>query len=324
MVELEKEIKREEKKFVKFFSNKANIWMTVSVVLVIALIISLVLPAGAISKSDASNIISAYRTANGATLTPLNVTDKGGVYEVLVYYNGQQFPLYVTKDGKYLGQMSEVKPSSANTNTNTNPKPTEVPKTDKPVVEAFVFSYCPYGLQFEKALLPAYNLLKAKADINIVFIGAMHGEFEKVESLRQLCIQKNYGKDKLWAYLDKFMGNTSIGSCSGSATCLAPLLNPIMSSLSIDKTKIETCMASDAESLYSKDEQRASSLGISGSPTFVINGVEVQVARTPAAIQEAICAAFNNAPSECSQTLSSSAMVAGFGYAAGATSAASC
>ncbi len=170
-------------------------------------------------------------------------------------------------------------------------------------------------MQFEKALVPVYNLFKDKADINVVAIGAMHGPFEKTESLRQLCIQENYGKDKLWAYLDKFIVNTAIGDCQGDDACLNPVLSPIMASLSIDKGKIDSCMTSNAESLYNADGARANSLGVSGSPTFVINGVESQVSRTPEAIKTAICNAFTDSskPSECSQILSTTPATPGFG-----------
>ena len=151
----------------------------------------------------------------------------------------------------------------------------------------------------------------------------MHGEFEHVESLRQLCIQKLYGKDKLWSYLKSFDTDTNIGNCQGTATCVDPLIQKIYTSLSMDKAKIETCMANDAPALYDADGQTAASLGISGSPGFVINGVESQVDRTPEAIKTAICNAFTTKPTECSTTLSTTAATAGFGASAGTSSGAS-
>ena len=48
--------------------------------------------------------------------------------------------------------------------------PPVVPKSDRPKVELFVMSYCPYGLQMEKAYLPAWELLKNKADIDLKFV----------------------------------------------------------------------------------------------------------------------------------------------------------
>jgi protein-disulfide isomerase-like protein with CxxC motif len=140
-------------------------------------------------------------------------------------------------------------------------------------------------LQFEKALLPVYDLLKSKADINIVYIGAMHDPqgcsgtacFEKTETLRQISIEQLYGTDKLFAYLKEFDYSTNISSCSGDATCLDKYLPAIYTKLGIDKAKVEDYMNKSAEAIYSQQGQLASSLGISGSPTFVINSVEVQV-----------------------------------------------
>ena len=202
--------------------------------------------------------------------------------------------------------------------------PVVVPKSDKPVAEAFVFSYCPYGLQFEKALAPVYDLLKDKSNIEIVFIGAMHGEYEKVESFRQICVQKLYGKDKLWQYLKEFNINTDLGNCRGDATCIVPFLDKIYSNNKMDKSKIEDCMNKDAEKIYNQNMARAKELGISGSPTFVINNAKANVNRSPDAIKTAICSSFNKAPSACDSKLSTTNAGAGFGTSAGAAASASC
>ena len=241
------------------------------------------------------------------------------LYQVIVSYREQEIPVYVTKDGEYFVQAATpminnvINEQVQEQETPKEETSREVPKSDKPKVEAFVFSYCPYGLQFEKALLLVYNLLKNKADIEIVAIGAMHGEYEKQESLRQICIQKEYGKDKLWKYLEKFMADTKIGDCKDNMECSKPLVEKLMTSLGIDKNKINTCIGKDAEALYKAQNDRASSLGIGGSPTFVINNVESQAARTPEAIKTAVCNAFSTLPSECSQTLSAQAVTPWFG-----------
>ncbi|MFA6022777.1 MAG: thioredoxin domain-containing protein [Candidatus Pacearchaeota archaeon] len=249
----------------------------------------------------------------GANIT--DIKQQSGLYVATVSLDGESIPLYFTKDGKFISpgrELVSISTAASSSSTETTAT-TEVPKSDKPIVEAYIFSYCPYGTQFEKALVPAYNLLKSKADINIVAIGAMHGEYEHIESLRQVCIEKNYGRDKLFSYLKAFNENAAIGSCSGKDTCVNPLIQTIFTSLSIDKAKIDSCMAKDAEAIYSQQNAKATSLGIGGSPTFVINGVQVQVSRTPEAIKQAICNAYNTAPSECSQTLSTSSPSAGFG-----------
>ncbi len=251
-----------------------------------------------------------------STATLKGVTEENGLYKMNLDVGGSEFDSYVTKDGKILFpqaiDMTETTEQAQASQTQT-PEAQNVPKSDKPTVQAFVFSYCPYGLQFEKALLPVYNLLKNKAGIELVAIGAMHGEYEKQESLRQVCIENKYNKDKLWAYLEKFMADTKIGACGSDMTCSKPLAEQIMTQLGIDKGVINDCMVKDAESLYQVQNNEASGLGISGSPTFVINGVETQVARNPEAIKKVICDSFNTPPAECSQTLSTASASAGFG-----------
>ncbi|MDD5193338.1 MAG: disulfide isomerase DsbC N-terminal domain-containing protein [Candidatus Nanoarchaeia archaeon] len=313
-------------------SNKSD-WKILSGILaivVIALLIYMFIGKGitgqVISEAEANTKVIEYlNSRTGGGVESVSTKDIGNLYEVTVSYQGNDIPVYITKDGGYFVQGAIPLTGDVTDNTDTETQtPTEVPKSDKPVAEAFIFSYCPYGLQFEKALQPVYDLLKNKADIKIVAIGAMHGEYEKTETLRQICIEKNYGRDKLFSYLKDFNENTQISSCSGQDACVNPLVEKIMSTKGIDKTKINNCMKTDAEALYQDQNDRAAELDISGSPTFVINGVQVNVGRNAEAIKKAICDAFNTAPSECSKTLSTTSASAGFGSGASSGSSATC
>ncbi|MEK6926865.1 MAG: hypothetical protein AABX11_00385 [Nanoarchaeota archaeon] len=310
-----------------------NPWMVSTIVLgVIALVLIGFMTFGGVtgnvvSEKSVSDSLVSFVEAQGGSLTVLSTTKESGMYKVTVSVEGQEMPVYVSLDGKYL--IPSTIPLTADAQaavggSQQEQAPVEVPKSDKPVADFYVFSYCPYGTQMEKALVPVYNLLKSKADINIVAIGAMHGEYERQESLRQLCIQKNYGKDKLFAYLDKFLVNAEVGKCNGNDACVVPLIEAIYTQIGIDKSKINTCMPTEGAALYTADGQKAASLGISGSPSVTINGVNVQVGRSPALVQQAICSAFNVAPSECSQNLSSASASAGFGSTASSGSTASC
>ena len=303
--------------FVK--NMKKNPWIISTLALGLIVVVLLVvnftgITGNVVSGDDAGkSVVDFINSRANAGLTYISSEDLGGLYKVIVLYQGQDVPVYVTKDGKYYATgATPITADVVNTQTQQTQQK-EVPKSNKPVADAFIFSYCPYGLQFEKALFPVYDLLKNKIDFNIVAIGAMHGEFEKQETLRQISIEKLYGKDKLFAYLKEFDNSADIGNCDGDDTCLNKYLPAIYSKLGIDKTKIENYMKTNAEAIYNEQSKEASSLGISGSPTFVINGVQVQVARNPEAIKEAICDAFNTEPSECSQTLSTASPSPGFG-----------
>jgi len=315
--------------FLSLKRMRENPWILTTIFLALVLVVYFFAKGGVtgnvVSEDVAGKNLISFIEAQGGTAEIVSTEQTGSFYTIVVEYQGQEIPVYVTLDGEYLATgLVPLAAEETNDNSNTN-TPKEVQKTDKPVAKAFVFSYCPYGLQFEKALLPVYDLLKNKADINIVAIGAMHGAFEKTETLRQISIQELYGKDKLFAYLKEFDTNSNIGSCNGDDACLAKYLPAIYTKLGIDKAKVEDYMKTSAEAIYNAQGSEASSLGISGSPTFVINGVESQVSRTPEAIKEAVCAAFTTAPSECSKNLSTSATSAGFGTSSSSSSSsASC
>ena len=81
----------------------------------------------------------------------------------------------------------------------------------------------------------------------------------------------------------------------------------LMNSLGIDSSKVMSCVDTEGDVLIQEHSQLASELGVTGSPTLVINGVKSNAARTSEAYKQAVCNAFNTAPAECSTTLDSSA-----------------
>jgi hypothetical protein len=66
-------------------------------------------------------------------------------------------------------------------------------------------SYCPFGTQAEKGILPVVNLLKDKIDFKVKFVNyAMHGKKEIDENNLQYCIQKEE-PNKYNSYLTCFL-----------------------------------------------------------------------------------------------------------------------
>jgi len=228
--------------------------------------------------------------------------------------------------GLYFSQSStKTLANKAADNTNTpvaqQQQPVSVTKSDRPKVELFVMSYCPYGLQMEKAYLPAWELLKDKADIDIKFVDyAMHGQKEVEENTRQYCIQKNQ-PTKYQAYLKCFVGNGDYKSCLGqsglSESSLSSCVNETNKTYKImDKFNDQTTWLSGRYPQYPVHEDLNTKYGVQGSPTLVINGTQVEdVNRTAESVKQAICAAFNNPPAECQQTLPAQSYQPGFGYA---------
>jgi len=182
-----------------------------------------------------------------------------------------------------------------------------------PTLEVFVMSYCPYGLQMEKGVIPAYELLKGKANFKIRFVSyVLHGQKETDENNRQICIREE--TKQFWPYLQCFVdkGQGSESQC--------------MKDSGIDEAKITDCMTNRAEGYMAVDKELNTQYGVQGSPTNVLDGKEVQIyPRSPQDVLNAVCNAFTTKPTECSTKLDTANPSAGFGFGTStATSAASC
>jgi len=228
--------------------------------------------------------------------------------------------------GDRSGSVSYNTPSASDNNSAPAPiQPVSVTKSDRPKVELFVMSYCPFGLQMEKAYLPAWDLLKDKADISVKFVSyAMHGKKEVDENTRQYCINKQQPA-KYQAYLKCFTGQDDYKGCLAQAGISEGSLTSCINSANndfkiLDNYNDQSKWLSGRYPIYPIHQDLNDKYGVQGSPTLVINGAQVDgVNRTPEAVKQAICAAFNNAPSECNQTLSNTDYGPGFGYQAGTT-----
>jgi len=201
--------------------------------------------------------------------------------------------------------------------------------SDKPVVELFVMSYCPYGLQMEKAFLPVMELLKNKAAMSIRFVSySMHEKKEIDENTRQYCIQKEQNA-KYIAYLKCFTAKGDPDACVREAAVSQSSLSACMTSA--DRQFGITAKYEDKSSwlggqypVYPIDVGLNAKYKVEGSPTLVINGAQVNAGRSPEAVKQAVCAAFKTAPSECSKTLSADFTSAGFGEGTGGGTTAGC
>ncbi len=201
------------------------------------------------------------------------------------------------------------------------PPPANIPKSDRPKVELFVMSYCPYGLQMEKGFLPVWQTLGKKADFDLKFVHyAMHGLKEVEENTRQHCIESEQPK-VFQAYLSCFAAGGNSDGCLASAK-----VNTGKLKVCTDKTdkqfgvmaqyNDQSKWLSGQFPIFPIDQTASEGYGVQGSPTLVINGAIIDSSRSPEAIKQAVCASFNNPPAECGQTLSTVAFVPGFGTAA--------
>lgn len=219
----------------------------------------------------------------------------------------------VTEDEELCGEAEDLA-AEQQSNQQAEQQAPEIPKADTPEVHAFVMSYCPYGLQFIKAYTPVIELLGDKADLELNFVHyLMHGEKEMDENTRMYCIQKEQS-DKFTDYLRCFVDEGDYEGCISEVGIDSGMLDSCIQSadeeFDITKTFEES---GDQFPPYKVDETLALEYGVRGSPSFVVNGQVVSVSRSPEAIKEAVCSAFNTAPEECSETLSSAAESPGLG-----------
>ncbi len=302
---MEEKIKEVFLKNIKKF--KKNPWMVFTVVLGIIVIVLLifVLKVGFseinISEKGASQKLVTYLNEKvGGGVNFVSSEDIGNLYRVVVSYRGNNFPVYVTKDGGYFVQGVVPITAQATQITHQEQQPSNIQKSDKPKVELFVMTHCPYGTQAEKGLIPVLELLKDKIDAKIRFVHYfMHGDKEEEETYRQICIREEQ-PDKYLSYLKCFLEDGNSNKC--------------LVKEKIDRTKLNSCIKSKSKDYYASDSELSKSYGVRGSPTLIINGAEVRSGRAPASFLSTICSAFNKPVEECNKELSSATPNPGFGY----------
>lgn len=298
--------------------KKQKIWQIITGALVCLLIIS-ILTSGFrfggddLSSDEASAKVISYIKSipNIGNVVLDDITDEGNLYKLDMTISDQKVRSYVSKDGSLLFPTGIPLIGV----TITNKEETlieEIPKSDKPKVELFVMSFCPYGNKAEDTMLPVYNLLKDKVNWNIHYIvdingdvvNSLHGQPEVDQDKREACALSE-SLNKWWTfatYVNKNCGKD--GSCWEDAVKEANL----------DINKIKNCVSEKGLSLVKADEKISNAAGAKGSPTLIINGVKstaVYQYGNSEAYKQSICSAFNKAPEECSKILTSTTTTTG-------------
>jgi len=260
---------------------------------------------------------------SGSKATVKEITTEYGLYKLKIDIISDVVESYLSKDGKlFFPQALNIEETAklaatAGANAASAPAATVAVKSDKPIVELFVMSYCPYGTQIEKGILPVLAALGDKIDFELRFCSyAMHGQKELNENLTQYCIQKEQN-NKFDSYLSCFLESSVSDACLDSAK--------------IDKTKLAACVTKTDKSYkvtsnfndnigyqgsypgFDVDKAANDKYNVGGSPTLIINGQEISSARDSASLLATICSAFTTQPTECEAVLSSTSPAAGFG-----------
>ena len=149
-----------------------------------------------------------------------------------------------------------------------------IARMGKPMLELFVMSYCPYGVQAEEKIIPIVKEFGDTIDFRLQFIAqekavpsaqditpftSLHGYPEVAENIRQLLIAREY-PDR---YLDYIL-------CRGKK--LDKSWEDCAEKLGIDVAKIQALFDSpEAERLFRENIRRAADLGIKASPTILVD-----------------------------------------------------
>jgi len=332
------EIKKEEKKM-SFDFNKILPFVGIALVaFVLGYFASGMTGMTGMVIADSSSVLSAEDAtekaitfANENLLTPTVVASPAGVEERNEMYiinmsidDGNEVTFvetYVSKDGNLLfvrppidmATYAQVPASGGSSGIGCD----DVEKTDGPVLQAFVVSYCPFGVQMQRILNEVRKVIGYE-NIEVRYIGAvqngrvtaMHGEQEAQENLRQICLREEQD-DKFWPYLDCFMKSGNVEACLDEAGVNAGVLTE--------------CMAGSGVDYAAEDFALASQFRVGGSPTLILNGKQIsefdfasgefgssEMARSAENLKQLICCSFNEMPSECSQELSRAQASTGF------------
>jgi len=257
--------------------------------------------------------------------------EENGIYKVTIKTNdGREIDTYITKNGKmFFSQgmdIEETKKQSRQAKEKAEKEKEmqlkEMPKNDRPEVELFAMSHCPYGAQIEKGLLPVLDTLGDKINFKLKFCDyAMHGKREVDEELRQYCIQKEE-PDKLTDYLKCFLKEGKSDNCLKETGINSAKLSNCVNSA--DKKYGVTEKYNDKSSwingkfpafdIYKEDNAK---YGIQGSPNLIVNGKKISTERDSASLLKTICSGFTNPPEECKKQLSSTSPSPGFGFKEG-------
>lgn len=313
------------------FGRETFMRVTLPALLILALVIIALMsfqkPAGEKSlgreeaKIRAENFVNTYLMQSGVRATIRSISEEYGLYKLQIDIVSDVVESYLSKDGKlFFPQALNIEEISGLGNADPSagvPSAIVGAKSDRPNVELFVMSHCPYGTQIEKGILPVLDTLGNKIDFELKFVDyAMHGEKELREQLNQYCIQKNE-PDKFTAYLKCFVQSDNFESCAASSG-----LNRSTLATCVEQTDQEYKVMENFRNQVGYqgnfpgfDVHKTDNLkyGVAGSPTLIINGQEVSSPRDPASLLRTICSAFTEEPSECGIILPSDSPAPGFG-----------
>ncbi|MEK6858419.1 MAG: thioredoxin domain-containing protein [Nanoarchaeota archaeon] len=272
---------------------RANPWMVSTFVLgvlfLIALFIATTGPStGAVVSSGdvGQKVLTALNAQTGGGVTLDSVAEESGLYKVMVSYQGDSVPVYATLDGTKLafqvialdGSLGGNLPPTSDTADNNAPVVIDVNQIKNAPVKGLanapvtIVEFSDFECPFcERFYSDAYKQIdeqyiktgKAKV-IFMQFPLGFHAEAQKAAEA-SLCAQAQKGNDGFWKMHDKLFENQDSLSMENYKKWAREIgLNGALFDGCLDKGDFEARV--NAELAYGQ------SLGVSGTPSFFVNG----------------------------------------------------
>lgn len=255
-----------------------------------------------------------------------NIEEKNGLYFINTSYMGNEIPIYVTKDGEvvfvqgginmeeFAAMKLEAEKQPGQNQEQKAPKEIcdEMSKSPTPVLEAYVVSGCPYGLQMQRIFAEIVDKIpKAMENLKIRYMGSvvdgkvtsMHGDSEAQENLRQICLREEQS-DKYWNYVGCYMKEGNTAGCLNISE--------------VNTTSLDDCMSDSSKGVVYAEEdfELNKKYEVTGSPTLIMNGGRASEfnfgGRTADAVKSLLCCGFSAEPDFCSDEVSKDSASAGF------------
>jgi len=285
---------------------RENPWVLSTLVLGVVTLILLVggfggitggtITGGVVSEGEAGDAMINFANAQGAGAELVEVNDDGDFYEVILSINGQEMPVYVTKDGKYFTQALIPLDEAA---TPPIDRPTTTPPTGAPVdvsvdddavkgdldapVTIIEFSdyECPFcGRHYRDTLPQIISEYVDTGKVKLIFRDfplGFHSKAQKAGEAAECAGEQG----KYWEMHDKLFDNQDALSVDD--------LKAYAKELKLNTAKFDACLDNgDMEDEVKQDLADGQAAGVSGTPASFINGRFVSGAQPFSAFKKII------------------------------------
>lgn len=268
--------------------SSSPFWMMVTVILAILLVISFAYYGGLFGKTSSNqtldkqaaadkavNYINTQLLTDGSKATFVSVEEKSGMYAIKLLISGKTVDAYVTKDGTLLFPAAmeitngTVKPvvSTQGINVSLGTNPILGPENAKITIVEFSDYQCPFCSKAEmtvRQVYAAYNGSVRLAYRDFPLPANVHPYAQKAAEAVQCANEQG----KYWEYHNLLFDKQSEWSPIGYSK-----FKEYAVSMGLNATQFNNCLDSGKyASTVAADASVGSSYGVSGTPTFFING----------------------------------------------------